>query len=217
VQLISNRLLYTADRAGVAVLRGVPAGPTLFEVRKLGYGSEHFSVNLPATDTLGIDVDLQVAPVRLRGVRATARSRLPTLEDNGFYDRQRMGLGTFLTSRELERHPGSRFTNAMRMVRGVRVVRYQPTQGMKRFGGNRSGMDIDEQYRIASSRSTAANGVPDCFMSVYVDGVAQDLNLDSFPVSSIEAVEVYRGPAEAPAQYRTIASSCGVVLVWLKR
>lgn len=206
----------TANTAGVAVLHGVPAGPTLFEVRKLGYGSEHFSVNLPATDTLGIDVDLRVAPIRLRGVRATARSRVPSLEDNGFYDRQRMGMGTFLTSRELERHPGSRFTNAMRMVRGVRVVRYQPAQGMGRGRGSRSGMDIDEQYRIASSRSTGANGVPDCFLSVYVDGVAQDLNLDSFPVSSIEAVEVYRGP-EAPAEYRRAASSCGVVLVWLKR
>jgi hypothetical protein len=217
VELLGTRRVATANGAGVALLRGVPAGPTLFEVRKLGYGSEHFTVNVAAGDTLGIDVDLQAAPVRLRGVRATATARNPTLQDNGFYDRQQMGLGTFLTGRELERYPGARFTSAMRTVPGVRVVRYSPRQGGRRGPSNRSGMDVDEQYRITSSRSSAGSGAPDCFMDVYVDGLKYDQSLDSFPVSEVEAVEVYRGPSEAPPQFRNAASRCGVVVVWMKR
>lgn len=217
VELLGTRRVATANGEGVALLRGVPAGPTLFEVRKLGYGSEHFTVNIPAGDTLGIDVDLLAAPVRLRGVRATATARNPSLQDNGFYDRQQMGIGTFLTGREMERYPGARFTSAMRTVPGVRVVRYLPAQGSRRARSNRSGTDLDEQYRIASSRSASLNGVPDCFMDVYVDGLKYDQNLDSFPVSEVEAVEVYSGPSEAPPQFRNVTSKCGVVVVWLKR
>jgi len=218
VELLGTRRVVTADRAGVALLRGVAPGPTLFEVRRLGYGSEHFTVNVPPGDTLGIDVDLLAAPVRLRGVRATATSRIPTLQDAGFYERQRMGLGTFLTAAEMEQRPGARFTSAMRMVPGVRVVRFRARQGTGRRGrAARAGMDMDEQYRIASSRSTGTGGVPDCYMDVYVDGIKYDQDLDAFPVSGVEAVEVYSGPGSAPPQFRNVTSKCGVVVVWLKR
>lgn len=35
--------------------------------------------------------------------------------------------------------------------------------------------------------------------------------------SDVWAVEVYRGPAEVPAQYLDSNSRCGVILIWTKR
>jgi outer membrane cobalamin receptor len=58
---------------------------------------------------------------------------------------------------------------------------------------------------------------------VYVDGVqVQNSNpnlsqsLDSFPLSQVQAVEVYRGPAETPEAYKQAWSACGVILLWTK-
>ncbi|HEU4558013.1 MAG TPA: carboxypeptidase regulatory-like domain-containing protein [Longimicrobium sp.] len=164
--------------------------------------------------------------VQLAAVQAQARNM--TLDIQGFYDRQRRGHGIFINEDRLQRNPTGRLTDVLRGVPGVRLVRYTPrdsasTDLLSRFGG-RSGMDMEEQYRIASSRGSASimSSGP-CWMDVYVDGVqVQSSNpnlsqsLDSFPLSQVQAVEVYRGPAETPEQYKQAWSACGVILLWTK-
>ncbi|HYH81267.1 MAG TPA: carboxypeptidase regulatory-like domain-containing protein [Longimicrobium sp.] len=163
--------------------------------------------------------------VRLAALQAQARNA--TLDIQGFYDRQRRGMGTFITEERLQRNTAGRLTDVLRGVPGVRVVRWVPRDTANAFQRNlgRSGTDIDEQYRIASSRGSTAilNGQGPCWMDVYLDGVqvqssnpAMSANLDAYPLSNVQAVEVYRGPAEAPEQYKQAFSACGVVLLWTK-
>ncbi len=215
VEVLGTRRVATAGSDGVARLR-VPEGPALFEVRKLGYGTERFSLNLPATDTLGIDVALAVAPVRLRGLEATATATQVALRDAGFYDRQRTGIGVFLTGRDIARHPGARLIDAFRRVPGLRVVRDLSPTGPQ--AGSRSSMDIDEMYRIATTRGTTTIlGSPSCWLEIYMDDLPVGAEaLTSLPVSEVVAIEVYRG-AETPGRFRTTSNGCGAVVLWTKR
>lgn len=221
VEVMGTRRIATAGGDGVARLR-VPPGPALIEVRKMGYRTERFSLNLPETDTIGIDVDLLVAPIRLRGLEATATQTEVALRDNGFYDRQASGMGTFLTGRDIARHPAARLTDAFRRVPGVRVIRYLPQMG--RSAGERSAMDVDAQFRLASSRGNATLAGPrTCWMDVYLDDVPVSidpeggLSLDAISVSEVIAVEVYNGASETPGKYRRTTNGCGAVVIWTKR
>jgi hypothetical protein len=87
-------------------------------------------------------------------------------------------------------------------------------------------MDADEAYRIASGRaSTSISRADWCWMDVYLDGQLvqshdhpdQARNLDQVALRDVEAVEVYRGAAEVPTEYRGSTSACGVVLLWTRR
>lgn len=40
--------------------------------------------------------------------------------------------------------------------------------------------------------------------------------LQNLPRDALEGIEVYRSPAGAPAQYRTIGDACGIILVWTR-
>ena len=164
--------------------------------------------------------------VQLAAVQAQARNM--ALDIQGFYERQRRGHGIFLTEDRLQSNRAGRLTDVLRGVPGIRVVRYVPRDSVnsrQRFEAQRSGMDVEEQYRIASTRGSTAisAGHGPCWMDVYIDGVqVQNWNpslsqsLDSFPLGQVHAVEVYRGPSETPEAFKQAWSACGVVLLWTK-
>ncbi|HYH78274.1 MAG TPA: carboxypeptidase-like regulatory domain-containing protein, partial [Longimicrobium sp.] len=84
VELLGARAAGNSDAEGVVRLAGVPSGPAIVSIHKIGYGDERFTLNLPAGDTVTVEVDLQPAAVRLAEVRATAlRSRV--LSESGFF------------------------------------------------------------------------------------------------------------------------------------
>jgi len=203
---------------GTARLRVAP-GPALIEVRRLGFATERFSINLPQADTMGIDVDLREAAIRLAGVTATSTATELALRESGFYDRQRMGIGVFLTARDINRHPAARTVDALRRVPGVRLVRYLE-QGRRAAGdGDPSATNVVEDYRIAAARGSASivSG-GSCFMNLYVDDIDMgDAAMPNIPVRDVVAMEVYRGSAETPARYRKAMNGCGAVVIWTTR
>lgn len=208
VEVMGTRRLATANANGVARIR-VPPGLALFEVRKLGYKTERFTVDLPATDTLGIDVDLAVAPLRLRGLTASATPTERALRDNGFYDRQQMGIGIFLTGRQIKHTPASPLIDAFRGLPGVRVTRVSPR--MTARTGSRSSMDLDQQYAVASTRGG-------CIFDLYVDDVISDLaSYSQLAADDVVAIEIYRGPSEMPGKYRRTAAGCGAIVIWTRQ
>ena len=157
--------------------------------------------------------------VQLEGIRVAATPGSRTLDDAGFYDRKKVGIGSFLTEEEINSYPGRQLSDVLNAVSGVKLVRHIPESVM--------GPGMPET-RIAArgSRATAANGdVVDCLMSIVVDGVlvsrgsdrSSGHDLNSLPVGPIEGIEVYRGFSQVPVQFRTFNSGCGVVLIWTAR
>lgn len=202
VELLGAHRAANTDAAGVASLAGVPAGPTIVSVHKFGYGDERFPLNVPAGDTVTVEVDLQAEAVRLAEIRATAvRSRV--LVESGFLQRQRQGIGTFATRAEWRGRGRLQFTDVVRRMRGIRVARTQ------------EGNAVLMSSRGSISMSSLCSGV-----MLFVDGVEvmsdgryDDVN-SLVPLAELEAIETYAGPSEIPPQYNRTNSACAVVVAW---
>ncbi|HEU4560799.1 MAG TPA: carboxypeptidase regulatory-like domain-containing protein [Longimicrobium sp.] len=206
----------TTDAQGRFRIRGAAAGNHAVSVTHPSLGNRSVEVPLPAD---AAELELRAGGgtrlaasvqrvVQLAGIGATAQARNPALDLQGFYQRQRLGIGTFLTGERLDRGPGGKLSDVMRMVTGVRVMLLDET-----------GKNMNPIFVAASTRgSVGIQRSGPCFMQLYVDGrrVGFPANLDEVNVADAEAVEVYRG-AEIPAQYRNSDSACGVILVWTKR
>jgi hypothetical protein len=157
--------------------------------------------------------------VAMAGVEARSAARSRGLDIQGFYERQARGQGLFLTDSVIQARRTARVTDVLRGVEGVRVMRYDPP-------GQSRGLNVDVEYRIVSARgSTGISRSGPCYMDVYVDGQLAQAgdhpetarNLDQVALRDVQAMEVYRGAAEVPTEYRGSSSSCGVVLLWTRR
>jgi hypothetical protein len=227
---LGERPAATTDSAGRARVPGVAAGEYTVSVTHASLGTRTARVTLPA-DAGSLELSpaagdgALAATVRhavaVAGVTATAQ-RNPALETLGFYRRQEVNPGQYVTEEEIQSRRAGRLTDVLRRLKGVRIIRYSPETGMN--AGNRSTTDLEGHNRIASARgSTGISRAGPCWMDVYIDGslvqsadvldAAQ--NLDQVSTSNVIGVEVYHA-SEIPSEYRGGTSTCGVVLIWTK-
>ncbi len=226
---VGDRPAAATDSAGRARMAGMPAGEYRVTVTHASLGTRTGNVTLPA-DAGSLELspaggDALAATVRrvvaVAGVTATAQ-RNPALETQGFYHRQEVNPGQYVTEEQIQSRRAGRLTDVLRRLKGVRIIRYAPESGMG--GGSSGGMEMQGQNRIASMRgSTGISRAGPCWMDVYLDGSlvqSADVldgaqNLDQVSTSNVIGVEVYAA-AEVPSEYRGSTSSCGVILIWTK-
>lgn len=185
-----------SDRAGNVRIRGIPPGSHLVQVVRLGYQTERFLATMPAGSTLEMDVALVPGVAVLDSVRVVAKRHATVLETNGFFTRQRQGLGDFLTRDQIERMgPTVHTTELLRNTRGMHLIPRHDGLG----------------YILVSGRTSGGS----CPPALYVDGMQQDAEVvDDVLPETIEGIESYPA-AEAPTQYAGDAA-CGVVLIWTR-
>lgn len=217
------------DAQGRFRVRSVPPGEHRVTVTHPSLGARTVALPLPAD---AAEMELRAGAgqalaasvqrvVRLAGIGATAQARRPGLDIQGFYQRQKIGIGTFLTDQQLHRVAGGSLANVLRMVPGVRLMLASETTN-----GSASMRSLSPKSLAVSSRNTTGiSRTPPCLMDVYLDGALVagftlgergSISLDELNLASVEAVEVYRG-AETPAEYRNSTSTCGVILIWTRR
>jgi hypothetical protein len=184
------------NQNGEFTLDSLPSGTQTLEVRKIGYAATDASVELsaraPARKTVTLDV-AELAPVKI--VAGSDR----VLEDLGYADRKRMGMGTFIEGDKLAKE-AVRFSDAMRTIPGLRVA---PA------GGGRS--------VIQSSRSAIGG----CVVTWVDNSIWREItpgDLDDFvQPSEIRAVEVYSSN-NTPGQFQMAgATSCSTIVIWTNR
>lgn len=164
-------------------------------VARFGYDSTA-TANLAVSPEQNLYVELRVQPAALGldPITVTAPRVLPYLESTGFYDRERRGFGSFLGPRDLERIPGAFPSQLLRRVAGVTVTRGRIyMRGQTGFMGGPCSPEIILDYMTL--RGTSLDDVVRAY--------------------DIEAIEVYKGPASVPPQWRD-AATCGVIVVWTK-
>ena len=206
VEVANHRSAAQTNERGMALLRGIPAGPQYVKVARLGYEASGVALLFSPGDSLALDVNLAPAAVELDGVVARVTATQARLRANGFYDRQHVGLGKYRTEKELAPLANQPLYMAIQSIPGVFV---SPVSG-----GRGSGTSTEHW---AYSPRSLASGMQQCFMSIYLDGVRQSTrNLDDIPTDIVGAVEVYSSAANIPAEYNATGSSCGVILLWTK-
>jgi hypothetical protein len=228
------RLGALTDSLGAVLLDTPRPGADTVEVRFPGYASVLLPTVLRAGETTELAVALRRDVVTLPTVTVTEKET-PREPGLGFTRRQKMGLGHFITRADIERYAPTTSADILRRVPGVRVqanragdhiiamarstsrcrVQYyvdnmpMPTEEL---------LDAAIEQRITADASANGN-TAETRARARSKKLNRDLpafSLDQIPPEMIEAIEVYRGAAEIPVEYRRTGASCGVVLIWTK-
>lgn len=187
-----------SDAQGNFVLTLDSEGEYRIRARRVGYQpSTSLPVPVAMRQTVQTEIRISSSEVVLDPLTVTARSeppRSPRLDREGFYQRERMGFGRFLTRHELQNMVVTETTTIFRTVPGVRLI---PT------GGTR--------YALVISR-----GGVQCVPRVMVDNLtipASEIDTMVRP-EQIAGIEVYRGATEIPGRFVGQHNGCGLIVIW---
>jgi hypothetical protein len=202
-----------ADDSGRFAIEVPKAGEYRIELSRIGYALRLSKPMKMAADQVyelnNIQLAAQAVPVA--AVPVTAESRVPALERNGFYARRKAGLGHYIDRATIEKKAPRMTTD---LFAGVSGVRLQPKSG----GGF---------YVLLRGGAAHSLRLGMCSAIVFVDGVPVNYepsrgamnnvtpyDFDVIHPDNVEAIEVYRSPAEVPPQYGGAEAACGVILLW---
>ena len=212
LSVVGESLRVVTDSQGRFRL-AVPPGPTLLAARALGYQPLVFAISLEPGQSTVRQVHLQVAGVPLPEMTVVGQRYVPA-RLAGFVERRQRGLGLFLDRDSIEKRPRSEMSDLFVGRAGIRVFQdpYDPTKRHVLFTrceemsfgpgaggahtGNRIGVYIDGSRLPGSSSSDAAS------------------NLALINPADAEAIEVYRGPSELPAEFMT--DNCAAIVIWTR-
>jgi hypothetical protein len=203
---IGGKLGFSNDKGEVRI-REIPAGPQATRVRRLGYAPLDTTLAFIADETLRRTFELTPLTI-LDSVLVTARTRDIGMED--FEAHRKLGLGHFITRADLEKNNGRQLSDIVR----------QTTPSMI-------------PVRMYDGKAYMMNRRTGCYSAVFVDGVVvykgnsnksnsdtsanPRFDINQLGVSAIEAVELFAGPAQIPAQYMGLNTDCGVVVIHTRR
>lgn len=117
----------------------------------------------------------------------------------GLAHRMAIGSGAILTRADLEQRRPGRVSDILRTLPRVQLPAAREAVGTRRTRGP----------------------APRCGAAVWLDGarlVATESDLDTIDPETLEAVEVYAGPASIPSELRSAdgGTSCGVIALWTR-
>jgi hypothetical protein len=157
-----------------------------------------------------IGVVEHVRPDQVVQPRMSARSAML----QGFETRRRTGAGLHYDRLQLDKADVHTLGEFLQNVPGLRVTDPNATSSM-----NMSRNQVP-------TYSNTSNGIAACHVGWFIDGHRMDLpgrndpvtdGLGTMPLDNIEAVEVFRGLSEMPAEFAEPDLRCGAVAVWTKR
>jgi TonB family protein len=187
-----------SDVDGVFHLVGVISGPTSLRVRRLGFRPGTLDVEVEAGQTVDLVMTLApivqpMAPIVVRGTTAATHGRLA-----GFYRRRETNgsSGRYFTRDQIDKANLHQLTDLFRRIPGMQISQNPGRSAVRMRGAARS-----------------------CWPLVWLDGSplsAGEFDLDNIQPNSLDAIEVYSGPASVPPEFMGVRGlgSCGVVVLW---
>jgi hypothetical protein len=193
VELPELELASESDEGGRFWFRNIPAGERLFVIHYLGYADTTRIFLLPAElNQLEVTVELTVVPVADLTVQVESLDAPSKLTE--FNRRREKGEGYFITRADILRRDPVRTTDMLRAVPGVRIASTTTGQASIRMRGGRS-----------------------CPVAYFVDGIrAPYFNLDNVLPSSVEGIEIYKGTASVPPEFRGPLTPCAAIVLWTR-
>jgi len=195
VNLIGTRLRTATDSAGRFNQASLGAGTYILEVRAIGYGVTSWVLRLADGELVEYVFELEPLGVNLDPIVVEGRPGYFQRRMQEFEERRRAGRGIFITRDQIDASHAATMVDLLRGVPGVRL-------------NCRSGV-------CSAQMTRTAHGV--CVADWVVDGMPASVSsTPHLPVVGIVAVEIYRSPSEAPAEFLKADSQCGVIAIWTK-
>ena len=182
---------------GTFRLAGVPPGPQVVVVRRIGFRPESLRVEVAAATVHQVTIRIAPTVQWVAPVIIDARTARYTGFLKGFYERRDRGNGVFFTAADIEERNPRYVTDLLRTIPGTRVI--------AAGAGN-----------VVTFRDRS------CLPLIWIDGnaaTAAYLDPDVFEPTTLAGIEVYKGPASVPAALMGLQGkgSCGVIALWTKR
>lgn len=222
------------DSLGAISIQTPQAGSDTLLISHPGYARAVVPTTLRSDETVDIAIQLRQEAYTLPEVTVAAKE-VPREPGLGFARRHRMGLGHFITRSEIDRYAPMKSSDILRRVPGVRIVKNRAGDHVISMARSTSRcrvqyyvdnmpmpteelLDAAIEQRITADQAQNGNNA-DARARARAKKLNRDLpgfTIDHIPPEMIEAIEVYRGAAEIPIEYRTTGSLCGVVLIWTR-
>ena len=187
----------TTDDRGEFRLAGLTPGPLELRLRRLGFVPSSHQVQVtPQDESRRIHLTLAPLPNSLKPVLVQAKGVEYGGRLAGYYERlERRSSGVFIDRVEIDRKDYRSLTQLLSQSPGISSLRIRAGGGSVRMRGR------------------------NCRPLVWLDGVpmpAGEVDLDAFPVSTIQGIELYLGSTTAPIDYMAPngQSNCGTILLW---
>jgi len=180
-------------------------GRYLLRATRLGFGPRSVPLDVVPSDTVTLSIEMDVLPIVLSEVMVKAKEERYRGKMAGFAERMRTSAAprsSFITRDEIERrHP--RQISDMISERGGRIQSCASTATIYLDGGMLAPDKIGSPMRGRRS-----------------EPIQRDLRLDVIPPDQIEAIEVYAGGAQTPAEFSATAApglspGC-TILIWTR-
>lgn len=210
----------TTDTRGAYRIDGLTAGRYAIVARRVGLTPLQDTIAL-ADGAVQWNATMSVPPQMLDSVSVKAEQRRtisPGL--TGFEERRAAGFGRFISADELRKKDNSKLSDVLRVLPGGNLVR--APGGVVYFTSSRKPCDGPV---FLASKKCAQQQTPDCFATIYVDGIMfyssqgggdpPDIN-NIAPVSDLAGVEYYASDAVLPPKFTSGNNGCGTVLFWTR-
>lgn len=200
VEIVGSAAAGVTNERGEFSLSGAPSGTQMLLVRHLGWTPREVPVDLTVQKPQRVAVQLQKFIPVMDPVVVTARAER-ALESVGFTQRQRSGMGKYITAAEIVRRQPTYLSDVLRTVPGLTV----------RMNGL--------QPEIVSTRGGSLTN-QGC-VNYFVDGmrfqsVGGDANEFVNP-REVVGIEVYQ-PSLVPSQFMDSGgAACTTIVVWTKQ
>jgi hypothetical protein len=220
-----------SDSLGRYRLMGIPRGEHVVVTRAVGFRPDSMLTAFDGDEALVVDVTLKASLTSLDAVRVVETSRPMTRGKMAAYEeRKAAGIGHFVDRALLQKDESRRVSDILASnVPGLSIYR---GTGSAAWAASRRTPSSSKCAMCRVSRSEMldrvdiAAGAPlACYLDVYLDGAlvydsaartTQLFNLNSMGAQELEAVEVYTGASQIPAQYNKTGGGCGVMLIWTR-
>lgn len=203
IELLNTRLEVVASAFADALGRfevSAP-GPGSYALRGGHMNAEPLisaGVTLTLDQVVDVELALPLRPFELDPLLVSVRPERRFLVRNGFYERSRSALGTFITPELMERWRPFFPTDMLRRIPGVRLT-----------------PDPRWPTRFSITFSRAGLFMNNCQPKIFLDGVMMyGLYINDLPVEDIAAMEVYKSGLQTPPQYASGGSACGAIVIW---
>lgn len=211
VELANGDRVQASGEDGSFQFTEVPIGATNIQVSLLGHAPAEGAVMVGGGLTVKIEVRLSPQPIELDPivVEATRLEINATLVD--VRRRAARGFGTVLMSDELDKRMSVTRTTDLLQEYGATVVGATESQRALYFRRTMCGpmVYIDGIRVTHGSRSKAPGGFGGEVESARAVNMVHPMDM--------EAMEIYRGPAQVPGEFLDSNAQCGVILIWTKR
>jgi hypothetical protein len=192
ISLIGTVHAVTTNHTGQFSFGDLDPGQYVIQAAAIGFSTLSSPLLLKERETLNIEFEADAEPVNLPELAVEERANHGPAD---WLRRKTEGRGRYITRKHIEDRRAATVPDALRIVPGLRI----------------------ECRGSLVCVARMARAPRNCGPGYFMDGIPTDpAALWLTPVSEIEGIEVYSGPAETPPELEGAAARCGVIALWTR-